>query len=78
MKLIGARQAGARYFLTPEDNCAAAAADIPSGLTLVKVDTLARRPAGAGQDPRGGHGRTAELLGQVRPSTPAASPSPAR
>ncbi|MFG2717568.1 PDZ domain-containing protein [Streptomyces sp. NPDC048416] len=40
MKLIGARKAGARYFLTPKDNCAAAAADIPSGLTLVKVDTI--------------------------------------
>ncbi|MEU3503888.1 PDZ domain-containing protein [Streptomyces hundungensis] len=40
MKLIGARQAGARYFLTPKDNCAAAAADIPAGLTLVKVDTI--------------------------------------
>ncbi|MCX5385538.1 PDZ domain-containing protein [Streptomyces sp. NBC_00083] len=40
MKLIGARQAGARYFLTPKDNCASAAADIPSGLTLVKVDTI--------------------------------------
>ncbi|GHB19157.1 hypothetical protein GCM10010331_01330 [Streptomyces xanthochromogenes] len=40
MKLIGARQAGARYFLTPKDNCAAAASDIPSGLTLIKVDTI--------------------------------------
>ncbi|MEW2068377.1 PDZ domain-containing protein [Streptomyces sp. NPDC007346] len=40
MKLVGARDAGARYFLTPDDNCAAAAADTPSGLTLVRVKTL--------------------------------------
>ncbi|MFE7409815.1 YlbL family protein [Streptomyces laurentii] len=40
MKLVGARDAGARYFLTPADNCAAAAADIPAGLTLVKVNTI--------------------------------------
>ncbi|MFH8473056.1 PDZ domain-containing protein [Streptomyces sp. NPDC018000] len=40
MKLVGARDAGARYFLTPEDNCKAAASDTPSGLTLVKVKTI--------------------------------------
>ncbi|MFJ6794490.1 PDZ domain-containing protein [Streptomyces sp. NPDC091268] len=40
MKTIGARQAGARYFLTPAENCAAAAADVPGGLTLVKVSTI--------------------------------------
>ncbi|MEW2544774.1 PDZ domain-containing protein [Streptomyces sp. NPDC047002] len=40
MKLVGARDAGARYFLTPADNCAAAAADTPSGLTLVKVKNI--------------------------------------
>ncbi|MFE9695550.1 PDZ domain-containing protein [Streptomyces sp. NPDC006270] len=40
MKLVGARDAGARYFLTPDDNCASAAADIPDGLTLVRVKTL--------------------------------------
>ncbi|WP_405388725.1 PDZ domain-containing protein [Streptomyces sp. NBC_01102] len=40
MKLVGARDAGARYFLTPDDNCAAAASDTPSGLTLVRVKTL--------------------------------------
>lgn len=40
MKLVGARNAGARYFLTPADNCAAAAADTPDGLTLIKVDTI--------------------------------------
>ncbi|AZK96398.1 MULTISPECIES: YlbL family protein [Streptomyces] len=41
MKLVGARAAGAQYFLTPADNCATAAEDIPKGLTLVKVDTIA-------------------------------------
>ncbi|MFE3516961.1 PDZ domain-containing protein [Streptomyces sp. NPDC059166] len=40
MKLVGARDAGARYFMTPDENCAAAAADTPSGLTLVRVKTL--------------------------------------
>ncbi|QXE34821.1 PDZ domain-containing protein [Streptomyces sp. GMY02] len=40
MKLVGARGAGAEYFLTPEQNCAAAASDIPAGLTLVKVKTI--------------------------------------
>ncbi|GHF68321.1 hypothetical protein GCM10010218_57160 [Streptomyces mashuensis] len=41
MKTVGARSKGARYFLTPKDNCAAAAKDTPAGLTLVKVDSLA-------------------------------------
>lgn len=41
MKLVGAREAGARYFLTPQENCAAAASDTPDGLTLVKVRTIA-------------------------------------
>ena len=40
MKTVGARDKGAQYFLTPKDNCAAAARDIPDGLTLVKVDTI--------------------------------------
>ncbi|MET9772804.1 PDZ domain-containing protein [Streptomyces sp. NPDC006367] len=40
MKTIGAREKGARYFLTPADNCAAAAEDTPDGLTLVKVGTI--------------------------------------
>ncbi|MFJ2649840.1 PDZ domain-containing protein [Streptomyces sp. NPDC087420] len=41
MKLVGARDAGAGYFLTPAENCAAAASDIPDGLTLIKVKTIA-------------------------------------
>jgi PDZ domain-containing protein len=40
MKTVGARSKGARYFLTPADNCAAAAKDTPGGLTLVKVNTI--------------------------------------
>ncbi len=40
MKLVGARNAGAEYFLTPADNCASAAGDTPEGLTLVRVDTI--------------------------------------
>lgn len=40
MKTIGARQAGAEYFLTPADNCASAAVNVPDGLTLVKVSTI--------------------------------------
>ncbi|MGW5850828.1 YlbL family protein [Streptomyces sp. NPDC055254] len=40
MKTIAAREAGAEYFLTPAENCAAAAANVPDGLTLVKVTTM--------------------------------------
>ncbi len=40
LKIIAARNAGARYFLTPKDNCAAAAKDTPSGLRLIKVGSL--------------------------------------
>ncbi|MER7622639.1 PDZ domain-containing protein [Streptomyces sp. NPDC126503] len=40
MKLVGARKAGATYFLTPADNCESAASDTPEGLTLIKVRTI--------------------------------------
>lgn len=40
MKTVGARDKGAKYFLTPADNCSAAAKDTPGGLTLVKVKTM--------------------------------------
>ncbi|EGX56913.1 secreted protein [Streptomyces zinciresistens K42] len=40
MKTVGAREKGARYFLTPAENCATAARDVPDGLTLVKVGTI--------------------------------------
>ncbi|MFB7632618.1 PDZ domain-containing protein [Streptomyces sp. NPDC056149] len=40
MKTIGARDKGAEFFLTPKENCAAAAKDTPSGLRLVKVGSI--------------------------------------
>ena len=40
-KLVAAREAGATIFLVPEENCAEAKADVPDGLRLVKVRTLA-------------------------------------
>ncbi|WP_181795327.1 PDZ domain-containing protein [Streptomyces sp. WELS2] len=54
MKTVGARDKGARYFLTPADNCAAAAKDTPDGLTLVKVKTIGDA-LGALEDIRGGN-----------------------
>jgi len=40
MKTVAAQAKGAKYFLTPADNCASAAKDKPSGLTLVKTRTM--------------------------------------
>jgi PDZ domain-containing protein len=39
-KLVGARNAGAGYFLAPADNCPEVLRHIPDGLTVVKVATL--------------------------------------
>jgi PDZ domain-containing protein len=39
-KLVGARNAGARYFLAPADNCSEVVKHIPDGLRVVKVATL--------------------------------------
>lgn len=39
-KVVGAREAGATVFLTPAQNCAEAAAAVPSGMKLVKVTNL--------------------------------------
>ncbi|MFF4758626.1 PDZ domain-containing protein [Streptomyces sp. NPDC001292] len=58
MKTVGARSRGAQFFLTPAENCAAAAKDTPSGLTLVKVHTIGDALT-ALKDIRGG--RTADL-----------------
>jgi Lon-like protease len=58
MKTVGARDKGARYFLTPSENCAAATKDTPSGLRLVKVHTI-DDALGALKDIRGGN--TADL-----------------
>jgi PDZ domain-containing protein len=58
MKLVGARGKGAQYFMTPADNCSAAAKDTPAGLTLVKVNTIDDALSALG-DIRGG--KTADL-----------------
>lgn len=39
-KMIGAKNAGAKVFLVPEENCAEAAQTAPDGLRLVKVTSL--------------------------------------
>ncbi|HEU5157730.1 MAG TPA: PDZ domain-containing protein [Streptosporangiaceae bacterium] len=39
-KMIAAREAGAKVFLTPKDNCAEATANVPKGLRLVEADTM--------------------------------------
>lgn len=58
MKTVGARAKGAQYFLTPADNCTAAAKDTPDGLTLIKVGTI-QDALGALKDIRSGD--TADL-----------------
>jgi PDZ domain-containing protein len=58
MKTVGARDKGAEFFLTPADNCATAAKDVPDGLTLVEVKTL-EDALGALEDIRAGD--TADL-----------------
>lgn len=39
-KMVGARQADARWFLAPEDNCSAVVGNVPDGLGVVAVDTF--------------------------------------
>nr|WP_240921397.1 S16 family serine protease [Microbacterium excoecariae] len=39
-KLYGARDAGAEYFLAPEENCDEVVGHVPSGLQVVRVGTL--------------------------------------
>lgn len=39
-KLVGARDAGAEYFLAPADNCSDVIGRVPSGLDVIKVETL--------------------------------------
>ncbi len=39
-KMVGAKKAGATVFLTPAGNCADAVRAVPTGLRLVKVETL--------------------------------------
>jgi len=40
-KLVGARDAGARWFLAPAGNCSAVVGHVPSGMQVVRVSTLA-------------------------------------
>ncbi len=39
-KLVGAREAGARWFLAPADNCPEVVGHVPDGLNVVPVSTL--------------------------------------
>jgi PDZ domain-containing protein len=39
-KLIGARRAGAEYFLVPAENCSEVVGNVPDGLRVVKVETF--------------------------------------
>lgn len=39
-KLVGARRAGAAYFLAPVDNCDEVRGHLPAGLTVVRIATL--------------------------------------
>ena len=39
-KLIGARRAGADFFLAPADNCAEVVGNVPAGLRVVKVESF--------------------------------------
>ncbi|MGC7150636.1 signal protein PDZ [Paenarthrobacter ureafaciens] len=57
-KMIGARQHGATMFLAPAANCADVVGNVPDGLQVVKVETLADARAaverlGSGQDTSG-------------------------
>lgn len=39
-KMIGARHAGARWFLAPSDNCSEVVGHVPNGLRVVRISTL--------------------------------------
>jgi Lon-like protease len=41
-KMVGARSAGATYFLAPAGNCSSTVGAVPAGLTVVKVSTLSQ------------------------------------
>jgi PDZ domain-containing protein len=58
MKIIAAKDKGAKFFLTPKDNCETAVKDKPGGITLVRVGTL-KEALGALADIR--ENRTDEL-----------------
>jgi len=57
-KLVGARDAGAEWFLAPADNCEEVVGHVPAGLRVVKVSTLhearvAVEAVGEGKDTSG-------------------------
>jgi Lon-like protease len=54
LKLVTAREAGATVFLVPADNCAEAVTDVPDGLQLVRVATIADATAALDTLPDGG------------------------
>nr|WP_284291521.1 S16 family serine protease [Angustibacter aerolatus] len=39
-KLVGAREAGARWFLAPADNCDEVVGNVPDGLRVVRTSSL--------------------------------------
>ena len=39
-KMVGAREAGARWFLAPAEECAATEGRVPDGMTVVRVSTF--------------------------------------
>jgi PDZ domain-containing protein len=39
-KMVGARRAGARWFLAPSDNCGEVTGHVPDGLRVVRIHTL--------------------------------------
>ena len=41
-KMVGAREAGARWFLAPASNCGEVSSHVPEGMTVVSVETLAQ------------------------------------
>ncbi len=38
--MVGAHEAGARWFLSPAEDCADAVGHVPDGMTLLKVTTF--------------------------------------
>lgn len=57
-KMVGAKDAGAEFFLAPADNCQDVVGHVPDGLSVIKVDTLSQaadavEKLGTGADPAG-------------------------
>ncbi len=84
MKTIGARDKGAQYFLTPKDNCAAAAEDTPTGSpwsrwTPSTTPSARSRTSAPGRPPTCRRARRADRPGNpARPPALLLSPTPRR